>query len=297
MDSFAQRFLLASLLAWRDAGGSVEDPARVGIVVATGYGPLVTSFGFLNDIIELGDELGSPFLFSASVHNAPASVISSALGVQGPCLTVTAFAHAAARAIGVAFDWLEERQADRVLVAAGDEFHEVLGYCLLRIGDCPADGRIHPYDFERCTYVPGETFAAMVLARGDEGPAPWGYLERPSFFRGDRPSEVVARPGPVFLSAKGEKAQGGAYRLLARAGRPVAAYTPLWGASPTSDAMTVLAAAVCLRDRTLYETPFAGDGGEDLQTAVTGPLADPYVHCVTRDLPGEGVVLTVHARL
>ena len=126
LDPFAQRFLLAALLAVKDGGG-LGAPERAGIVVATGYGPLATSFAFLDDLIDQGDDLGSPFKFSISVHNAPASSLSLLPGVTGPTLTVTSFDGAWPMALASAMRWLEERTVDRAIVLAGDEYHGVLG--------------------------------------------------------------------------------------------------------------------------------------------------------------------------
>ncbi len=47
--------------------------------MATAFGPHVTTFNFLDDILDHGDAAVSPTTFSNSVHNAAASYIAMAL--------------------------------------------------------------------------------------------------------------------------------------------------------------------------------------------------------------------------
>ncbi len=296
MDPFSQRFLLAALLARADSGISFDDAERVGVVVATGYGPQGSSFGFLDGVIDEGDDLGSPFLFAGSVHNAPASTISASMNLQGPALTLTAFAHGWPRALQIGFGWLDRGLTDYVLVGAGDEYHELVGFQLEALGGWPADGRIRPLEFTRCTYVPGETFVTVLLGREGIAPPRWGLLEEPAFApRGPGVDELLGG-GPVFLAAKGEEAAGEAYREIARGDRLVAAPTPLWGANPTCDAMTTLAAAVTLADGSVLarEEP-EGRPGDSHGTLAGAPGEARLVRCVSCDLPGETAVITLHA--
>jgi 3-oxoacyl-[acyl-carrier-protein] synthase II len=296
MDPFSQRFLLAALLARTDSGISLDDPERVGVVVATGYGPLRSSFGFLDGVIDEGDDLGSPFLFAGSVHNAPASTISASMGLQGPTLTLTAFAHGWPRALQIGSGWLDGGLVDHVLVGAGDEYHELVGSQLEAVGGWPADGRVRPLEFSRCTYVPGETFVAILLGREGIAHARWGLLEEPAFpHTGSGVDELLA-DGPVFLAAKGEKAAGEAYREIARGDRPVVAPTPLWGANPTCDAMTTVAAAIALAEGKVQPggKPEARPG-DSPGTLVGAPGEARLVRCVSCDLPGESAIVTVHA--
>jgi len=295
LDAFAKRFLLAAMLAKEDAGEDPIDPERIGAVVATGYGPLRTTFGFLDGIIDDGDDMGPPFLFSGSVHNAPAAAISAFLGFQGPTLTLTAFAHGWARALEVAAGWLGEGTVDRVVVGAGDEYHELVSRGLAARGGWPADGRIRPLDFDACSYVPGETFVALVLGRAEETRSRWGSVEPPRFFDGTASVPSLA-DAPVYLGAKGERAAGPAYRAVACKVRSVLGPASIWGANPTSDAMTSLAAGIALRDRVHPVFPEVDGAPAKIDALAAGSACDaPRIHCVSCDLPGEGVVVTWHA--
>ena len=91
IDRFNRMALMASFLALEDSGITITDRTRVGIVFGSGYGPLSTTFGFLDSLIEFGDKCASPTLFANSVHNALASQVSISMKIEGPSLTVTSF--------------------------------------------------------------------------------------------------------------------------------------------------------------------------------------------------------------
>ncbi len=150
LDAFSRNSLIAASLAVADAGSALDDPARVGVVAATGHGPVRTTFSLLDRMIDRGDDFMSPMEFSISVHNAPAATLSSFFGLQGPCLTVTGFHLAWPQALCRAVEWLASGTVDRVIALAADEVHEVMGY--VRGIEGPAAA---PF--------PGETFAALLL--------------------------------------------------------------------------------------------------------------------------------------
>ena len=157
LDAFSRNSLLAASLALRDAGAEITEPSRVGIVAATGHGPVRTTFSLLDRMIDRGDDFMSPMEFSISVHNAPAASLSSLLGLQGPCLTVTGFRLAWPEALGRAVDWIASGAVDRVIALAADEVHEVMAHARSR------RGAVEPPH-------PGETYAALLLGRpGDAG--------------------------------------------------------------------------------------------------------------------------------
>jgi len=167
LDAFSRNSLLAASLAVADAGIELDDPARVGVVAATGHGPVRTTFSLLDRMIDRGDDFMSPMEFSISVHNAPAAILSSFFGVQGPCLTVTGFLLAWPQALGLAVDWISSGTVDLVIALAADEVHEVMAYVRSRQG--PAEP---PF--------PGETYAAFLLGRHERA-GTRGRLTAPRF--------------------------------------------------------------------------------------------------------------------
>jgi len=165
LDAFSRNSLLAASLCLADAGEEIAEPGRFGVVAATGHGPVRTTFSLLDRMIGRGDDFMSPMEFSISVHNAPAAAISSFLGLQGPCLTVTGFHLAWPQALCRALDWLSGGSVDRVVALAADEVHEVMAYARSAQGD------------DRAPY-PGETYAALLLGRPGEAGAR-GLLQAP----------------------------------------------------------------------------------------------------------------------
>ncbi len=114
----------------KGAGESMGSKDKMGLIVATGYGALKTTFSFLDSYIEKGDKLSSPLHFSNSVHNAAAAHISILYGITGPTLTVSQFEMSFFSALITASVWLKEGYTDSVLVGCSDEFCDVIGYCI-----------------------------------------------------------------------------------------------------------------------------------------------------------------------
>jgi 3-oxoacyl-[acyl-carrier-protein] synthase II len=284
LDAYSRATLLAGLTAWREAGTEGVAPERAGVILATGYGPLGTAFAFIDDLIDKGDSLGSPVLFAGSVATAPVSSLTTTLDLRGPSLTLTSYSLAWPRALALALGWLDRRTVDRVLLVSADELHEVAIYARGRKGESPRDGVIRPLDFDACTHVPGEAYSALVLARPGEGRARWGTIEEPRFDAEDPP--VLAPETPVFLAAAGNQAEGATYRRLAGTTSRLAAYSGLWGASPTGDALCAVSAMVSLTDRRWYPLPSGSSDPRLHLLDAASPPADAIV-CVTADSAGK----------
>jgi 3-oxoacyl-[acyl-carrier-protein] synthase II len=124
---FDRLAILAGLDAVKDAAIQTNAPsATVGLILATALGPHVTTFRFLDDMINFDEKDVSPTLFSHSVHNAAASYISSLAGLRGPTLTITRFSSAFQEALTLSCAWLEQKRCDFVLVGAADELGAVM---------------------------------------------------------------------------------------------------------------------------------------------------------------------------
>jgi 3-oxoacyl-[acyl-carrier-protein] synthase II len=300
LDGFSLPALCAALLASQEGGLGLPSMERVGIVVATGYGALGSTFAFLDDIVDKGDGLASPIHFARSVHNAPAFVMSSALGVTGPTTTLTGFALAWPRALETAIDWLERGTCDRVLLCSADEHHPVPSHALRQLGGWAEDGRMRPLDLATPSYVPGECFTALVLGRPAEVASGWGLLDTPRFFRTqagaglDAATEsALSEPRALLLAASGNPAEAEGYLAAASSAKAVGAYGGLWGASPTADAMTVLAAVLMLRDGRLRASPDGEQRSAGLALLEPGPVTTgDALGCVSVSSDGRGALVT-----
>ena len=163
----ADRFCKMSLLAAMEAmDGCVADPARIGIILATAFGPHATVFKFVNDLLDFGDEKASPTVFSQSVHAAAASMIAVAAGLHGPALTVADLAMPFEEALTLADSWLASDRCDAVLVGAVDEVSDVLAHVARRKWALSPDGIARPSSNGQTAYVPGEGAVFFRLERG-----------------------------------------------------------------------------------------------------------------------------------
>jgi 3-oxoacyl-[acyl-carrier-protein] synthase II len=78
-DKFSRMSVLAASDAVSCSGIRSFDGKSTGVILATAFGPHVTTFGFLDDILDYGDANVSPSKFSNSVHNAAVSYIAESL--------------------------------------------------------------------------------------------------------------------------------------------------------------------------------------------------------------------------
>lgn len=246
---FIQMALLSSFLAVEDSGVILEDRTRIGIIFGSGYGPLQTTFSFLDSLIDFGDKCASPTLFANSVHNSLASHVSILLKVQGPCLTVTCFEQTTCSVMSTAINWLNEGSADYVLAGVGDEYCDVRGYATLLSGSSGCSD-IRPLSFDECSYLPGEGFAAFLLGKG---PTDRGYCRLIRSETGRK--EISGDHETLFLAANGDKETGRFYKPLTDNRRKVRAYSPLYGGMPTGDGFDIAIAALSLKEGVVY--PFS----------------------------------------
>ena len=167
----ADRFTKMSVIAAYDAlTGRPElehiDRSRVGIIMCTAFGPHSTTFKFLDDILQFGDDNASAITFSHSVHNAATSYIALALGITGPTTTITQFHNPFEYGVMLAECWLNEKRCDHVLLCMCDERGAVFDYIVqenLNVTDNPTS-----FSFETEAVTPSEGSVALLLQRNKE---------------------------------------------------------------------------------------------------------------------------------
>jgi hypothetical protein len=138
----ADRFSKMAAIAAKDAWDQVRQDVpmdRVGLIIASGLGPYIRTFRFLDGILDGGDTNASPTDFSHSVHGAAAAYITELIDIRGPGLTVTDFENSFEQCIQLAQCWLASGTCDRVLVGAVEELGDLLINCASRL-----DGRLTP---------------------------------------------------------------------------------------------------------------------------------------------------------
>ena len=253
IDHFSRMTLLSACLALKDADLFDADRSRMGVVIASGYGALKTTFNFLDSYLDFGYSCSSPTHFSNSVHNAAAAHVSIQLKTTAPSLTVTQFEMSAPSALLSAQQWLAEGRVDQVLFGAVDESCEVLRYCRQQFFGNGERGPLQPLAFAGQSAVAGEGAVFFVLTRADKS-STYGRIDGVRLGNHNVCPVALSPDDLLIIGADGHKECGRFYEQLLK-GREAAAYAPLWGSFPAAAGFDLAAAAVGLRDRTLYPSP------------------------------------------
>ena len=125
MDQFSRLALKAGAKCLEAAGLNLKQEKNIGLIIATGYGPIKRTCEFMDSIIDFGDECSSPLAFSSSVHNSALTSLSILLNIKGPALTVSNLETSFDSACLTAQTWLNCNMADKILLGAVDERHFV----------------------------------------------------------------------------------------------------------------------------------------------------------------------------
>jgi 3-oxoacyl-[acyl-carrier-protein] synthase II len=251
-DRFTKMAVLAAWDAVKDSGIDVDGGgAGLGIILATAFGPQVTAFRFLDEIIDHGDASVSPTLFSHSVHNAAASYVATALNNHGPTLTVTQFGSSFHQALILARAWLHEGRCENVLVGSVEECGTVMEYICSRKLELAEDGKIRPFECSSSPRaVPGEGSVFLLLSREERRRQ---YCELRGVSVGGEAEE--GEPDLRILDADGMSSDETGYQGIAGRSALVGGYSPLFGSMLTGSAFHCAAAAIMLRNRKLYSCP------------------------------------------
>jgi 3-oxoacyl-[acyl-carrier-protein] synthase II len=250
-DKLSKMSVLAAADALSDCGIENISRKKIGIILATAFGAQVTTFDFLDGILDFGDAGVSPTTFSNSVHNAAASYVSSSLNIQGPTLTVTQFRFSFQSALQLAKTWLDQERCEYVLVGAVDQYGDVLGYISEQKLTAAMDGRIKPFAFNPTCQVPGEGGFFFLL--GNEI-TERGYCKVDAVFTQSDPDS--GKPVDLnLIDADGMLPNESAYISSLSGDIPTASYTPICGSMMIGGAFNLAAAALMLRNQTRYATP------------------------------------------
>lgn len=277
IDHYSKMTLLGASLAVKDADLLEADRSRMGVVIATGYGALKTTFDFLDSYLDFGYSCSSPTHFSNSVHNAAAAHVSMQFKATAPSLTVTQFEMSVPSALLSAQQWLAEGRVDQVLFGAVDEYCEVMRYCRKQFFGDGEQGPVQPFAFDQQSAVVGEGASFFVLTRADEKAA-YGYIDHVTL------GNHLARPAELpqddlyIIGADGHKECSQWYRQALEE-RVTAAYAPLYGSFPSAAGFDLAVAALSLRERVLYASPDT-TGGSAAVSKSERNLADETVSCL-----------------
>jgi 3-oxoacyl-[acyl-carrier-protein] synthase II len=248
-DKFTRMALFSAFDAYLDSGIILENKEKLGIILATAFGPHSTTFSFIDDILDYGDANASPTKFSNSVHNAAASYVSSVLGSRGPTVTLAQFSFPFQNALALAGMWLNEGRCDHVLCGCVDEMNTVMEYvCKMKLKTAE-DGKIRPFIFsDSPSSVPGEGGAFFMLSKERYGNN-YGKVAGISF------SGQTNDPDITVIDTDGMTGDETAYRETAKSGSTLAGYSPLFGSMLTGSAFNFAAASLMLKNQVAYNCP------------------------------------------
>ncbi len=170
-DRFSKFGVVAAKQAVADAGLSIEEEnsSRIGVIIGSGVGGLLTMETQAHVLNEKGPGRVSPFTVPMMIPNMATGLAAIALGAKGPSSAVATACAAGSNAIGDAFRLLQLGKAD-VMVCGGAEASitplGVAGFASAKAlsfrNDDPATAS-RPFDAERDGFVIGEGSGVLVL--------------------------------------------------------------------------------------------------------------------------------------
>ena len=169
LDRSQQFALIAAREAWADAGSPELDPDRLGCVVATGIGGVVSLIEQYDVLRERGPSRVSPHMVTMIMPNGPAAVVGLEIGARAGVHTPVSACASGAEAISYAARMIQSGRAD-VVLAGGTEatIHPLTmaGFSAMRAlstrNDDPTAAS-RPYDVGRDGFVMGEGAGLIVL--------------------------------------------------------------------------------------------------------------------------------------
>lgn len=161
--------LIASREAWQDAGAPAVESERLGVVIASGIGGVLTLLGAYDVLKEKGARLVSPHTVPMLMPNGPAAHVGIEIGARAGVHTPVSACASGAEAVGYAFEMIRNNRAD-VVVAGGTEaaIHALpmAGFANMKAlstrNDEP-ERASRPYDRDRDGFVLGEGCGVLVL--------------------------------------------------------------------------------------------------------------------------------------
>lgn len=287
---YSKMALLGAYLAIQDAGVLDGNRSRMGIIVASGYGPSRTTSGFLDTFIDDGYSFSSPIFFSNSVQNAAVANISLLLTITGPGLTVSQLEMSVPSALIAAKNWLEEGRVDSVLLGAVDEYHDALGYFWhSQHGElATADHEIKPFEFDLQTAIPGEEATFFLLRRADDkSPSRYGYIESVTMGRCEKSPLTITDNTFLFVGADGNKDCGDHYKNYIPENARIVSYTPVYGSLPIGPAFDMAIAALSRKAGILCGPPAGNIAATDMS------MDEKHIKCLKIDKEGQFGIITL----
>ncbi len=170
-DRFVQFAYAAARLALEDAGFTITaaNATRVGVVIGSGMGGVITWEAQHRTLLERGPDRVSPFFVPMVIGNMASGVTAILVGAKGPSQGVVTACATGGNAIGDAARLIQYGEADAML-AGGSEAAitplSLAGFAAMKAmttrNDDPA-GASRPFDATRDGFVMGEGAGVVLL--------------------------------------------------------------------------------------------------------------------------------------
>jgi 3-oxoacyl-[acyl-carrier-protein] synthase II len=171
MDRFCQLAMAAATQAVEDAGLEHEnvDRGRVGVIVSSGIGGMMTFENEKTKLIQRGPGRVSPFFIPMMIADIAPGQISMRYGFKGPNYSITSACASAANAIADALQTIRRGDADAVVTGGAEACITPLGIAgfnamkaLSTRNDAPQKAS-RPFDAGRDGFVMGEGAGILIL--------------------------------------------------------------------------------------------------------------------------------------
>ncbi len=171
MDRFTQFAIAAAVEAHADSGLTIDDAnrERVGVIIGSGMGGLITIEEQTRVLIARGASRISPFACPMMIPNMAAGQVSIRLGSQGPSTCVVTACASGSNAVGEGMRLIQSGVCDVVAAGASEATITPMGLgvfaacrALSRRNDEP-ELASRPFDADRDGFVMGEGAAVLML--------------------------------------------------------------------------------------------------------------------------------------
>jgi 3-oxoacyl-[acyl-carrier-protein] synthase II len=170
-DRYTHFGFVAAKQAVRDSGLDLkaEDGDRVGVIIGSGIGGMLTYETQLKVLFERGPRKVSPFTIPSLIGNMCSGLVAIEFGARGPNFGIVSACATASHALGEAAHAIRRGDAD-VMIAGGSEAaitpFSYASFCSMKAMSTRNDDPEHasrPFDAQRDGFVMGEGAGVLIL--------------------------------------------------------------------------------------------------------------------------------------
>lgn len=171
MDRFTQLATAATLEAIAQSGLSIDDANRdrVGILIGSGIGGIITLIEQYEVMKQRGPERVSPFLIPMMISDGAAGNIAIRVGARGPNMSIATACASGTNALGEAAEMIRRGAADVMIAGASEAAVSAIAMAGMNVmtalstrNEAPQKAS-RPFDKDRDGFVMGEGAGILIL--------------------------------------------------------------------------------------------------------------------------------------